>query len=174
MKSKQEKGAHPGGRRLGLVVLLCLTLGIGLEAWSQNTKPPKLHGKALKAKMASIEILNEKPLRDYTRLGPLWASKSNMERTMKELRKQAAKMGADAVIDLRVRTEKLQSTSYDPGWWGPGYGGGFGSYGGYWGGMGYWGGYAQAHTYTQPVVTGWAIRWNEKNGQDLGGQDPGR
>src|SRR5690606_24536566 len=84
----------------------------------------------------------------------------SMRATMKDLRKQAAKLGADAVIDLRVKTEKMQSTDYDPGWWGaPGWGGGFGPYGGYWGGMSYWGGYAQTHTYTQPVVTGWAVKW---------------
>lgn len=126
-----------------------------------KSQAPKLHGKALKEKMASLEIFQETPTRAYTRLGPLWASKSTMEKTMKNLRKQAAKMGADAIIDLRVRTEKLRSVSYDPGWWGPiGYGGGIGPYGGWWGGFNYWGGYAQSRTYMQPVVTGWAVRWD--------------
>lgn len=127
---------------------------------STQEPPPKLHGKALKEKEDSIQVMRGQPNVPYERLAPIWSSKSDMEKTMKDLRKQAAKLGADAVIDITVHTEKLQSTDYDPGWWGgPGWGGGFGPGWGYWGGMGYWGGYAVAHTYTQPVVKGWAIRW---------------
>lgn len=123
----------------------------------------KLHGKALKEKEASIEIIRGVPDRLYKKLGPLWASKGSMKSTMKNLRKQAAKMGADAVIDVRVKTEKLQSAAYDPGFWGgPGY---WGPWGGPWGGFGYWGGYVSAHTYVQPVVLGWAVQWT---GEGLG------
>lgn len=145
---------------LAAAVLLFPAISTAQEAVAPPEAPPHLHGKALKEKEESIQILQGKPEAPYERLAPIWASKSSMGSTLKDLRKQAAKMGADAVIDVRVKTEKLQSTDYDPGWWGdPGWGGGFGPYGGFWGGVSYWGGYAQTHTYTQPVVSGWAVRW---------------
>lgn len=79
---------------------------------------------------------------------------------MKDIRKQTAKIGADAIIDVRVKTEKLEKTYEDPGFWaGPGAWGGWGPWGGPWGGIGYWGGYVQSHTYNQPVVSGWAVKW---------------
>lgn len=151
------KKLHP---LLLAIVVGCIFLPSG-SVPAQEEAPQKLHGKALKEKMSEIQILQGIPEAPYQKLAPLWASKGDMEKTMEDLRKQAAKLGADAIIGIRVRTEKLESTSYDPGWWaGPGWGGGFGPYwGGYWGTMGYWGGYARSHTYTQPVVSGWAIRW---------------
>lgn len=146
-----------------IISMLILLFPLG-GAMSQDQADPELpkhlHGKALKAKEASLEILRGRPERPFKRLAPLWASRGSMESTMKELRKQAAKIGADAVMDVRVKTQKMETTDYDPGWWGePGWGGGLGPYGGVWGGVGYWGGYAQSHTYNQPVVTGWAIQW---------------
>ncbi len=165
--------------KTSLLLSLLIWMGISLlpqfslaqEASAvQTAPPPHLHGKALKAKEESIQIFETPPGVPFQKLSPLWASRSNMESTMKDLRKQAAKLGADGVIDVRVKTEKLRSTDYDPGWWGgPGWGGGFGPSGGYWGGMSYWGGYAQSNTYTQPVVTGWAVKWTgpqPKNAQE--------
>lgn len=147
-----------------LILIILLTvprLSSAQEAEKGVAPPVKLHGKALKAKQASIQVLEGTPNQAYQKIAPIWASKSNMEKTLKSIRKQAAKVGADAVIDVRVKTQKLESTYSDPGFWGgPYWGGGFGGpWGGYWGGMGYWGGYVQSHTYTQPVVSGWAVKW---------------
>lgn len=143
------------------IFLLVLLIFSPAVVSAQDAPPPKkLHGKALKEKEASLQIVQGYPNRSYQKIAPIWASKSSMERTMKGIRKQAARIGADAIIDIRVKTEKLHSTSYDPGFWGgPGGWGGWGPWGGPWGGMGYWGGYASSHTYTQPVVSGWAVRW---------------
>lgn len=127
----------------------------GMAPPAQPPQPPeKLRGKALKEKEASIQMIQGIPEVPYQKIGPVWASKTSMKSTMKDLRKQAAKMGADAIVNMRVHTEKMQSTTYDPGWYG-----GIGPYGGWWGGMSYWGGFASTNTWNQPVVTGWAIKW---------------
>jgi len=167
-------------------ILLNLGLAGGLRAESQtapapeapppgmappqesSTPPKKLHGKALKENEASLQLIDGIPQAPYKKLGPIWSSKGSMKSTMKDLRKQAAKMGADAVINIHVRTEKMHSSSYDPGWYG-----GFGPYGGYWGGMSYWGGYASTQTWVQPVVTGWAVKWEGAPPQNVKTLQPG-
>ncbi len=152
-------------RSIFLVGTLCLGILVTSGSLQAQENPP-LHGAALKEKEAELPILEGLPTRPYQKIAPVWASHISMESTMKDIRKQAAKIDADAVIDVRVKTEKLQNTQADPGFWGGPVGwDGWGPWGGVWGGASYWGGYATSHTYTQPVVSGWAVKWT---GPDTG------
>lgn len=145
-----------------VLFLLFVTLLASGPLWADDLPvESKFHGKALKEKEQEIEIINSTPTRSFQKLAPLWASKDNMDNTMKDIRKQAAQLDADAVIQIQTHTEEVKHTDYDPTFWGEPVGwGGYGPWGaGPWGGVGYWGGYVSAHTTPQPVVQGWAVKW---------------
>lgn len=94
----------------------------------------KEHRKTKLEKIDSIELIEGIPQRKFVKLAPLWEKDEKIENAVKKLKKQAVKVGADAVIDFQ-------------------FGSGSHGSGGAVGGVGW------ATSDTQPVVSGWAVKW---------------
>lgn len=104
--------------------------------YSQSTRIEK---KELKKRIEKIEIFHDTPNRPFKRITPVWStSMVSMERAMKGLKKQAAKAGADAIIEVKIGTQSSEIVTGSAGSWGGVIGGG---------------------SSPQPVVQGWAIKW---------------
>lgn len=60
--------------------------------------------------LARVEFFEGRPNRSYAALSPLSASKGSIDKAYERLRDKAAKMGADAVIDVKcVAGEKIRT-----------------------------------------------------------------
>lgn len=117
---------------------LILSLLISLPAYGYTPKPKTT--PAITQKIDSIEIIDGIPKgRKFTKLTPIlgkcdWSA--TLDCAMKQAKKQAAKAGGDAIIQVEVTTSKHE---------GAGYGGGVFMYG----------------ASDMPIVKGWAIKWAE-------------
>lgn len=127
-------------------ILACLFIVSTISpAFAQET--PKLTTAELKEKIETIELLPDTPKRPFKRLMPIQsASLWSMERAVDGLKKQAAKMGADAVIEVQMGKNAYSVTSGSVGGSasnrnGKVVGSSFGSGAEY------------------PTIQGWAIKW---------------
>jgi len=85
-------------------------------------------------KYAHIELIEGKPKRAYKKLEPIWASAYSMKGTIKKAKKQAYKMGADAIIDVKIGTgDEASGSAY--------------------------GGFGYGYSSPKPILKGWGIKW---------------
>lgn len=130
---------HPFLEGLALVLLLSILSTPFALAENRWAPPEAKAGKETKKKSEMIELLYDQPTRPFKRLGPVWAtSMISMERAMKEAKKQAAKMGGDSIIDIKVGTSTSEMVT---------------------GSAGSWGGFVGGGSSPQPVIQGWAMKW---------------
>ena len=152
----------------GLLLIFPLTTVSNTQAQQNSetiSKQNEKKNKAVKKKAEDIEIIEGTPTRPFTKIAPIWESghsewgmRPNMEKTMERVKKNAAKMGADAIIEFRVSTGTASVGM------GAGGGGGYlsgnasGISGSAFNSMG-WG----STTNPAPVVEGWAVKWIDGN-----------
>lgn len=93
--------------------------------------------KGMKAKIELIELIEGTPKRKFQKLAPVWSS-DWMEAALKDVKTQAYKKGADAIIEFKVESQVVQQAG-----------------GGLTAAMGIYSSSEQ----TYPIVKGWAVKW---------------
>lgn len=91
--------------------------------------------KQVQQDIDSIEMIEGIPQgKSYQKIQPVWASANSMSSAIKKAKKQALKVGADAIIDTKMETKMASAGSAT--WT-----------------------FGMSVSKPQPVVTGWAIKW---------------
>lgn len=153
---------------LGLSLLVSACASVDTILLTSERFPPKQSAD-------EVAVLDQKPTRLYLeitelRIGDSWLSFGSLQH---RILRQAATLGADAVVFAKPQTETTHQVVYeplyDPWSYGPYYGGpgGYGGwYGGPWGGWGPWGGMysgsvAVPYDETIRMLEGIAIRYTD-------------
>lgn len=104
---------------LGLLVLLVGGLGTGCHTVSTQLVPYLGMPKLPPSDPARIEILHKEPDRPFDRLGEVTAMPdpgTPVEKIEAALRRQAAKLGADAVVLVQDKMQVVGSRVWGPAW----------------------------------------------------------
>ncbi len=89
---------------LCLVIMLSLTLQVHAEVY--NLKKKNNNPKTQYEKLYRIELIEGLPrARNYEKLEPLWSKADKLEDAIADIKRSAANLGADAIIELETGIE---------------------------------------------------------------------
>ncbi len=121
-------------RELILVTLLIISMpSYAATAVHKKSKPLRI----LNEQIESVQIIEGTPKKKFEKLQPVWASASSMPMALKKLKKQAYKLGGNAIINFKTSTQQVEESA-----------GAINDFFGYYG----------SSSTAQPVVEGWAVK----------------
>lgn len=119
-----------------ITLLLLLTfLSMPVFAYKTNQESPQAQ-KATQEAVDRVEIIEGVPSKKFKKIQPVWATDLKMPNAMKKLKKDAAKLGADAIIEFQFSTQQVSSAGASSAIF-------------------------LSSNQSQPVVQGWAVKWIE-------------
>lgn len=93
-------------KKLNLCLLFLLSFSLQVQSEVYNLKKKNTNPKTQYEKLYRIELIEGLPrARNYEKLEPLWSKADKLEDAIADIKRSAANMGADAIIELETGIE---------------------------------------------------------------------